>query len=110
MLGLPPSVFLALSIVLNSSASLLLKLSTAHEGLLRLGLICGSVGCYGSAFLTYYVCLRSFPVSVAYPVATGSGILLIVLTAAAFLGESLTVPKALGSALVIFGGALLLRS
>ena len=110
MIGLPPSLFLVLSIVLNSSASLLLKLSTVQEGFFRIGLICCSAVCYGTAFLTYYVCLRSFPVSVAYPVATGAGILLIVITAAAFLGEGLTVPKALGTVMVIFGGILLLQS
>jgi multidrug transporter EmrE-like cation transporter len=110
MAGPLPSIFLALTVGFNTGASLLLKLSTSCQGTARLLLVGCSIGCYGSAFLTYYASLRNFPVSVAYPVATGGGILLIVLTAAVFLGECLTGPKALGSALVIFGGILLLRS
>jgi multidrug transporter EmrE-like cation transporter len=110
MARLLPSIFLALTVGFNTGASLLLKLSTSCQGTARLLLVGSSIGCHGSAFLTYYASLHSFPVSVAYPVATGGGILLIVLTAAAVLDECLTGSKALGSALVICGGILLLRS
>lgn len=109
MLGSLSWLFLVLTICLNTAASLLLKLSIGWTGTARLFITCGSMGCYALSFLSYYACLRSFPVSVAYPVITGGAIIGIVLAAAPTLGEPLTVPKVVGTALVIFGGTLLLR-
>lgn len=102
-------LFLVLSILFNASASLLLKLSIDSSAVARLLMIGGGVGFYGLAFVSYYACLRTFPLSVAYPVITGGAILTIVIVAGPVLGESLTVSKALGAALVICGGMLLLR-
>ena len=101
--------FLLLTIVLNASAGLLLKLSTSREGLARLLTTGGSLCCYGLGFIAFYVSLRSLPVSTAYPVMTGGAILAIVLTAAPLLGEGLTTSKLFGALLVIAGEVLLLR-
>ena len=85
-------------------------MSAARVGAVgAVSLACGGVGFYGVAFCSYYACLRTFPLSVAYPVITGGAILTIVVVAGPVLGESLTLSKALGAALVIRGGMLLLR-
>ncbi len=55
------------------------------------------------------MCLRSFPLSIAYPVITGGAILVVVLAADPILGEAMTASKVLGAALVIYGGVLLMR-
>lgn len=102
-------LFVLMTIGLNTAASLLLKLSTGSSGPNGLLIVSGSMVCYGLSFLSYYVCLRSLPVSVAYPVITGGAILAIVLMATPVLGEPMTGSKMLGAALVIFGGMLLLR-
>jgi multidrug transporter EmrE-like cation transporter len=102
-------LFLALSVLLNAAASLLLKTSTAVEGSSRLLSVGASLACYGLAFLSYFMCLRRLQVSIAYPIITAGATLVIAFSSAMFLGESLTASKALGSCLVIVGAALLLR-
>lgn len=102
-------IFLVLAIVFNASASVLLKSATVpsrHAQWLAGG---GSIVCYGLSFLTYYACLRTLPVSIAYPVITGGAILAIVIASTVFLGESLSGVKLLGATLVILGAMLLLR-
>lgn len=101
---------LILAICLNAGASILLKLSTERYGLTQLFTAGGSVACYVLAFLAYAVCLRDFPVSVAYPVITGGAIVTIVATAALLLGEHLTASRMLGAGLIVAGGILLLGS
>jgi small multidrug resistance pump len=100
---------LALSVVLNAAASLLLKLSTVFDRPAKLLIMGSSIACYGLAFLAYALCLRDLPVSIAYPIITGGAIAVLVLGAAAALGEPLTGSKVLGASLVILGGVLLLR-
>lgn len=102
--------FLLLTVSLNSSAGLLLKISTGREGLARLLTTGGSLCCYGLGFIAFYTALRSLPVSTAYPAMTGGAILATVLVAAPLLGEGLTTSKVFGAILVIAGEALLVRS
>lgn len=104
-----PWLFLVISVLLNAAASVLLKLSAALGGTARLLSMSGSAACYGLAFVSYFFCLRTLPVSVAYPVLTAGAILVIVLSAAVLLGESLSGTQLLGAALVIMGATLLLR-
>lgn len=99
-----------MTISLNAGASLLLKLGTSSQDKTRIFAVGGSMACYGLAFLTYFVCLRNYPVSVAYPVMTGGVIVTIVLVSSLLLGESITTVKVFGTAMVIIGGAVLLRS
>jgi len=102
-------IWLLLSICMNASASLLLKLSIGAFGTRQLAIVAISVLFYGLAFLSYYACLQRFQVSIAYPVITGGALLTIVLVGP-FAGEPLTVSKAIGATMVIFGGVLLLRN
>ncbi|HYE53145.1 MAG TPA: SMR family transporter [Azospirillaceae bacterium] len=100
---------LVLSVLLNAGASLLLKSGAGAEDTRRLLLLAAALACYGLGFLSYFLCLRVFPVGVAYPVITGGAILVIVAAATLVLGEPMTASKALGAALVVAGGLLLLR-
>jgi multidrug transporter EmrE-like cation transporter len=101
--------FLLLTVALNASAGLLLKISTGREGLARLLTTGGSLCCYGLGFIAFYTSLRSLPVSTAYPAMTGGAILAIVLAAAPLLGEGLTTSKLFGAILVVAGEVFLLR-
>ena len=103
------SLCLLLTVLLNTGASLLLKLTTTLDNAPRTLVGLGSISCYGLSFIAYFFCLRNFPVSVAYPVITGGTILAVVMLASPFLGEHLTLLKSLGGGLIIIGGALLIQ-
>jgi multidrug transporter EmrE-like cation transporter len=103
-------MYLALTILLNAAASMLLKRASNSEEMMKTIVTGSSIGCYGLAFVTYYAALRNFPVSVAYTVVTSGTIMTIVLSAAYLLGETLTNIKLTGSVLVIIGGIMLTRS
>jgi small multidrug resistance pump len=102
--------YLLLTIALNASASLLLKLATTMNGAAKLTAAGGSTACYIVAFLTYYATLRNLAVSVAYPVMTGGAILTITVIAPAVVGEPVTSSKAIGAVLILTGAVLLLKS
>jgi multidrug transporter EmrE-like cation transporter len=104
-----PWLYLFLTVLLNTGASLLLKLSAGGTGLTRLITVFCSMACYALSFASYYACLRSFPVSIAYPVITGGAILTIVLFASPVLNEPLTAVKGVGACFIVIGGILLLR-
>jgi len=64
------------------------------------------IGCYGLGMLTWFAVLSKFDLSVAYP-ALSIGYILVLLISWQFLGESLTVLKIAGSALIIIGVVLM---
>lgn len=72
-----------------------------------LWVLCG-LACYALSMLTWLGVLGRLPLSVAYPLLSLS-YALVYLAAVAWLGESLTLWKSLGIALIIFGVGLISR-
>lgn len=105
---------LIFNVILNATASLLLKASTrtvvTHGSLvnhiIRIVLqptFIGGLTCFGLSFVSYWFVLRSASVTVAYPiVVTGSMLLIDTIGTVAFR-ESLTAAKLLGSSFVLIG-------
>lgn len=109
---------IALSVILNASAQLFLRLGM-RDGLpalasplavvfsvgLRPGIIAG-IACYGLSLLTWIYVLSKTEVSFAYPFL-GVGFVLVAVTACLFLGEAVTARKIFGT-LIIAAGVVVL--
>jgi multidrug transporter EmrE-like cation transporter len=110
---------------LNATAQLLLKSATRPlasftvfngETLLRsVGVLALSVPfwagmmCYAASVCVWIAALSKAPVSVAYPMLS-LGYVVVAAVSAVWLGESLTLPKVLGIALICAGVLLVSRS
>jgi small multidrug resistance pump len=99
-----PYVFLLVAIAFEVVATSLLK---ATDGFSRLWPTVACLGAYAAAFAALAVAVRHVPVGVAYAMWSGIGTAAIVAIGVVFLGESLSVGKVAGVALVIGGVALL---
>jgi len=99
-----PYVFLLVAIAFEVVATSLLK---ATDGFSRLWPTVACLGAYAAAFAALAVAVRHVPVGVAYAMWSGIGTAAIVAIGVVFLGESLSVGKVVGVALVIGGVALL---
>jgi multidrug transporter EmrE-like cation transporter len=103
------AIALAIALVLNASANLMIKfgmrsidLDLAGSGLGSLGaagairlvmknwVLLAGLGCFAANVVFYAYALQKMPISVAYPIMVASGFALIVLVAGALLGERLT--------------------
>lgn len=69
----------------------------------NLKFLAAALFCYASSFVAYLIVLKVIPVSVAYPLITGLTILMLLGFAGAVLGETVTLPMALGSACIVLG-------
>jgi multidrug transporter EmrE-like cation transporter len=110
---------------LNATAQLLLKSATRPlssftvfngDTLLRsVGVLACSVPfwagmmCYAASVCVWIAALSKAPVSVAYPMLS-LGYVVVAAVSALWLGESLTLPKVLGIALICAGVLLVSRS
>ena len=65
--------------------------------------------CYAASFLTFLLALRRFEVLAVYPVFSGLAYATVTVAAVVFLGESLSISRVGGIALVAVGVALLYR-
>lgn len=101
-----------ISIALGGVGQFLLKLGAAKlapGALWRLVLvpqIVVGLFCFGLSFLSWVFVLQRLPLSVAYPMVSLSYVIVTAL-AAIFLGESLTVQKVAGLALILVGVVVL---
>jgi small multidrug resistance pump len=77
------------------------------EGFTRLWPTVGSLVGYGLSFLLLAQTVKRIPVGVVYAMWSGLGTVAIVAVGAAFLGEPLSVVKAVGITLVIAGVVVL---
>jgi multidrug transporter EmrE-like cation transporter len=84
---------------LNSSVFVLFKSVPFWSGML----------CYGASLCVWVAALSKAPVSTAYPMLS-LGYVVVAAVSAAWLGETLTVSKALGIALICAGVVLVSRS
>jgi multidrug transporter EmrE-like cation transporter len=110
---------------LNAAAQLLLKVATrglAHFTVFDADTLSGSIGilarsppfwagmlCYGASVCVWLAALSKAPVSTAYPMLS-LGYVVVAAVSVAWLGETLTLPKVLGIALICGGVVLVSRS
>ena len=99
-----PFVLLAGAIIAEVLGTTALKLS---DGFHRLWPSIGVVVGYVVSFVLLALTLRSMAVGTAYAIWAAVGTALIVAIGIVFFGESLTVPKIIGTGLVIAGVVLL---
>jgi undecaprenyl phosphate-alpha-L-ara4N flippase subunit ArnE len=108
---------LLLATVLNASANLLMKSSTralpeGRDGLwvmlTRPSLWAGLV-CFGLSLVGYSLALRSFAITVAYPVMVGLGFAIVTTVAYFVFAEPLSFTRILGICLIFLGVFLATR-
>ncbi|MGE6517406.1 DMT family transporter [Lysinibacillus sphaericus] len=98
-------IFLAISIVSEVFATMMLKLS---EGFTVIGpSIAVAIG-YGISFYCLSLCLKTLPLSLAYAIWSGIGTALTVVAGIVIWGDTFNVYTALGISLII-GGVILLN-
>jgi len=97
-------VYLVLAIVAEVVGTSLLK---ATEGFTRLYPTAGALTAYAVAFAMLAQVVKTLPVGVIYAIWSGLGTVAVVAVAAAFLGEPITLAKAVGIALVVSGVTVL---
>ena len=110
---------------LNAAAQLLLKVATrplGHFGEFNADILSSSVVilfkspsfwagmlCYGASLCVWIAALSKAPVSTAYPMLS-LGYVVVAAVSVTWLGETLTVPKVLGIALICVGVVLVSRN
>jgi multidrug transporter EmrE-like cation transporter len=110
---------------LNAAAQVLLKVATrplAHFSVFNADILSSSVVillkslpfwagmlCYSASVCVWVAALTKAPVSTAYPMLS-LGYVVVAAVSVAWLGETLTIPKMLGIALICTGVVLVSRS
>jgi multidrug transporter EmrE-like cation transporter len=118
-------VLILTGVGLNAAAQLLLKVATkplAHFSAFNADVLVSSVVilfkslpfwagmlCYSASVCVWVAALTKAPVSTAYPMLS-LGYVVVAALSVAWLGETLTVPKMLGIALICTGVLLVSRS
>jgi multidrug transporter EmrE-like cation transporter len=106
-------LFLALALMLNATANVLLKLGAARLGGLDLPnpvgrlitnyhLLAG-LGLFALNVVFYLLALIRLNLSIAYPIMTAGGVVIIVAVSVLLLQEALTTRQAVGLLLLIAG-------
>ena len=112
-------LFLALALTLNAAANVLLKVGAGHLGrldapdligrlLTNYHLVAGLV-LFALNVVLYAAALTRLDLSVAYPVMTAGGVLIVVSVSYFVLGESVSPVQLLGLALIVAGILLVTR-
>lgn len=112
-------LLLVVAFLFNAAANIVLKFA-ANQGfsfstLLRGEFNAAHLYALGAAFLfalnlgVYLVALRSIPLSVAYPVMIGMTFF-VTTSAALLLGERISLPQALGLAMILAGVLITVRA
>lgn len=118
-------VALAIALILNATANLLIKIGmnpiAARGGVLRDGPVAGLITvltnptlivamvCFAANLLAYMYAVQRLPISVAYPIMVTVGFAIIVVAAGILLGERLTALQWVG-VVMILGGVWLVAS
>ncbi len=114
---------LALAILLNAGANILMKIAMQkspvfiEQGSMFSSLIQAvknpwlllGVSCFGLALVAYSAVLSKINLSIAYPIMTGAGFLIVSIVSALYLKEQLSYLHVMG-ALLILAGVWLLAS
>ena len=111
MFSLNPYVYVVLGILATSTAQVVLKLGSKHQVLSFSWLLFLSVSLfvYSTAFLFYYLALRSFEISKLSPIMMASTVSLVAICGFA-LGEQISMLKVVGIALSILSVFLIANS
>jgi multidrug transporter EmrE-like cation transporter len=102
---------LALSLVaaiLSAVGVVLVKTGLGAAALDLPPLIWGTLS-YVSSVCLGFVLIRSHAISIVYPIIVGLSLAFVALLSAALLGETLTIGKLVGAALIVVGVLLLVR-
>lgn len=111
-------IALVFALAANAAANIMIKagmrakaVSAAEPGqLLRAvvmnPLVVGGVALFALNVISYAYVLTRIPLSIAYPVMTSGGFLIVALASVLLLRESLTAPQIVGFVLIIAGVAL----
>ena len=104
-----PWLVLILALLLNAAANILMKLGSRNaEGLTviqkftSLQMLSGLL-CFGLALVAYTKALEKFNLSVAYPVMTSTGFILIVIFSWIYLKENISLIQWIGLVFLIIG-------
>jgi multidrug transporter EmrE-like cation transporter len=94
--------------ILSAVGVVLVKTGMAAGALDSPLLIVGTLSYLSSVFLGLLL-IRSYPISIAYPVVVGLSLAFVAFLSAALLDERLTAGKLVGAALIVVGVLLLVR-
>jgi len=104
-----PWLILILALLLNAAANILMKLGSKNaEGLTfiqkftSLPMLSGLL-CFGLALVAYTKALEKFPLSIAYPVMTSTGFIVIVLFSWLVLSEKVSMVQWIGLVFLVTG-------
>lgn len=113
-----PWLILALGVVFNAGANILMKFAANHAAGTSQGLLVrlftdpitmAGVACFGIALAFYTTALTKFELSVAYPIMTSIGLVMVFAFSILGFKESLTLYKVIGTLLVMAGVVFLTR-
>ena len=112
-------LYLAIALTLNAAANILLKVGATHlGGLDEPGLIgrlltnyhlLGGLVLFALNVVFYAVALTRLDLSIAYPVMTAGGIMIVVTVSVLLLSESLSVIQLVGLGFLVLGIILITR-
>ena len=99
---------LLLAIFSNAFANLLLKKASANVYVSNYDMYLSSTFIAGMAFfglnmIAYSRALKNYPLGIAYPLLVGGSLIMVVLMANFFLGESIPLKNIIGIALILIG-------
>lgn len=109
---------LAVAIIFNSAANVLIKNGMRNTDLSSNGVLAGIVRIFtnfyviigglsfGIALVLYSIVLSKMELSVAYPIMTGSGFIIVLLCSIFIFGEPLLLSRTFGMLLIVVGIAL----
>jgi small multidrug resistance pump len=93
-------LYLTIAIVAEVIGTVTLK---STDNFTKLAPSCVVVVCYGIAFFMLSLIVRSMPVGIVYAIWSGAGIVLVTITGAIWLGQSLDFAATIGIALILAG-------
>jgi multidrug transporter EmrE-like cation transporter len=108
-------IILALAVILNALANILMKVGMVRQGesdvslmvmatraLVNPALLAG-VTCFALALIAYCYVLAKINLSVAYPIMTSLGYVIVIVASWMFLKEHITLVQVVGFAFIIAG-------
>ena len=115
---------LVFAITLNAVANILIKAGMRGKALLEggqgilsifLGILgnpfaLGGLSCFGLAFILYSAVLSRLDLSMAYPIMTGAGFVLVVAASAVFFNETVSPLRLVGITAILVGILVIARS
>ncbi len=113
--AIPAWVFLLTALLLNAGANILLKIGSKHvatesslvSAALTSPYLITGVLLFALNVMFYILALSRLPLSIAYPIMTSGGFLIITIVAFFFLKESISLAQILGLVFLVLGITLI---